>query len=445
MSSTVALDKISTATSRSQSLHPRRSSVGLPTADRERTGSAVLVALQLKANRSAPIAPAVAEPDDQDANFEEPILDKCDTAQQASQEIADHEHHILPASRFPSCEDDCTSKISVPSPHPEESSETASPTSDTTPFEDAPLCSVSPLGCGEGIHAYTAYDDIPRKEMPATCARLVKDYESTPVATSYVRHRRYVSSNPAFDIAETLSTSLRSRAKTDDGLLLFRANSSKEPPVNVYKNRHRYKISLNLPVNPHAVQRNGTQQHQQPGIEGWTQPLAGIEIAHSATIPDMWAAEEERDLEYKHRHTFIGTGSLDELIEILETSTTHTTTKSAVARAFVQLASSEQLYARQCSARNNGWDFVSRTSLAVMDVTSVDYVVQLQVKLGSITLRQFMDLIHFDEVDEASAMRVVEAFSVASHMDATAGIRTGSKAKAFRRWMVEQMKADAGH
>jgi hypothetical protein len=54
-------------------------------------------------------------------------------------------------------------------------------------------------------------------------------------------------------------------------------------------------------------------------------------------------------------------------------------------------------------------------------------------------------LIPFDEADEVAVMRVVEAFSVASHLDATAGIGTGSKAKAFRSWLVEQMKADAGH
>jgi hypothetical protein len=80
-----------------------------------------------------------------------------------------------------------------------------------------------------------------------------------------------------------------------------------------------------------------------------------------------------------------------------------------------------------------------------MDVTSVDYIVQLRVKLGSITLRQFLDLIPFDEDDEAAAVHVVEAFSIASHMDTTAAIGTISKAKAFRSWLVEQMKVDAGH
>jgi hypothetical protein len=144
-----------------------------------------------------------------------------------------------------------------------------------------------------------------------------------------------------------------------------------------------------------------------------------------------------------HRHTFIGTGSLDDLLEILEILPSHNTTKAAVVRAFVRLASAEQLYARQYSTGSNGWDLVSRTTLNVMGVTSVDYIVQLQVKLGSITLRIFLDLIPFDQFNEVSALRVVEAFCVASHMDATVGTGAQSKARTFRRWLVDQKKMDS--
>lgn len=167
-----------------------------------------------------------------------------------------------------------------------------------------------------------------------------------------------------------------------------------------------------------------------------------METAYYTTSVDT-LTQEERDLEYKHRHTFIGTGSLDDFLENLETTPHHTATKDAAARAFVQLASSEQLYARQYSARTQRWDLVSRTTLNVMDVTSVDYVVQSQVKLGSITLRQFMELIPFDEFDEVAALRIVEAFSVASHMDATADTSAQSKARAFRKWIVEQERVEA--
>ncbi|KAI4614744.1 uncharacterized protein J4E87_009339 [Alternaria ethzedia] len=166
-----------------------------------------------------------------------------------------------------------------------------------------------------------------------------------------------------------------------------------------------------------------------------------METAYYTTSVDA-LTPEERDLEYKHRHTFIGTGSLDDFLEILETTPNHTATKDAIARAFVQLAASEQLYARQCSA-GQGWDLVMRTTLSLVDVTSVDYIVQSQVKLGSITLRQFLDLIPFDEVDEVAALRIVEAFSIASHLDATACIGARSKARAFRKWMVDQKRVDA--
>ncbi|CAG5142944.1 uncharacterized protein ALTATR162_LOCUS1254 [Alternaria atra] len=362
----------------------------------------------------------------------------------ASQDVADHEYQILTAFRFPPTEDNWASKKVVPSSHLQEASEIASPTSDTTLFEDTPLCPINPLGSRKSVHSYAAYDDTLRKELPTTSATQVKEYKTTPMERRYDRNRRYVSSDPPFDVIDTPSTPFRSRAKTDDGLLLFRADPSKEPTIKARESRHRHKISLNLPVNAHERRRDGAGRPQQPDVESWPKPPPDIGVAHHAIRVDVMTAEE-RDLECKHRHTFIGTGSLDDFLEILKISTTHTATKSAIARAFVQLASAEQLYARQCSTGYLGWDLVSRTTLAVMDVTSVDCVVQLHVKLDSITLRQFLDLIPFNDVDEVTAMRIVEAFSVASHLDATAGIGTRSKARAFRSWFIQQMKAGADH
>lgn len=141
----------------------------------------------------------------------------------------------------------------------------------------------------------------------------------------------------------------------------------------------------------------------------------------------------ERELEYKHRHTFVGTASLDDLLELLEMNATYMTTKAAVMRAFVSLASNEQLQARQSSTQPNGWDLVSRVT---PDISITDFVAQLQVKLGSITLRQFLDMVPFDEKTDVMALRVVEAFSIASHIDAKAGMDAGSKARAFRNWMI---------
>ena len=43
---------------------------------------------------------------------------------------------------------------------------------------------------------------------------------------------------------------------------------------------------------------------------------------------------EEREMEYKHRHIFIGTASLDDFLEILEVTPDHTTTRESVVKAF---------------------------------------------------------------------------------------------------------------
>jgi len=145
----------------------------------------------------------------------------------------------------------------------------------------------------------------------------------------------------------------------------------------------------------------------------------------------------ERELEYKHRHTFIGTASLDDFLEVLDLTPSHTTTKPAVIKAFLLLASSERLLARQASLEPSGWGLVARTA---SDAVNTDYIEQAQAKLGSIVLRQLLDLIPFNEDDEASAISVMEAFSAASHLDTKASTGNGSKAKAFRRWLVRQSR-----
>jgi hypothetical protein len=221
----------------------------------------------------------------------------------------------------------------------------------------------------------------------------------------------------------------------NDGLLQFKADPDKDLTARPPRaNRHQSKISLNIPVN---ALKGRPEIPRQPRFDNRTEASRGELYVHSAALSNM-VASQERELEYKHRHTFIGTGSLDDFLEILEISPTRATTKHAVAKAFVQLSSNEQLCARQCATRPDGWELVSRTTLDVIDVTSIDYIVQGQVKLGSITLRQFLDLIPFDAKDEVSAMQVVEAFSAASHLDAKASVAAGSKARAFRSWIVAQ-------
>lgn len=150
-------------------------------------------------------------------------------------------------------------------------------------------------------------------------------------------------------------------------------------------------------------------------------------------MPPEVLTQQEAELEYKHRHTFIGTACLDDFLELLEVNTMQDTTRQAVTKTFMALASHEQMYARQCSTCPDGWDVVSRTT---PEITNSDFIAQLQVKLGSVTLRQFLDLIPFDEYGEVGALQVVKAFSAASHIDAKAHAGPGSKARAFRNYMV---------
>lgn len=404
----------------------------------KRTGSTVLAALQLNVDRGAVATGANAA---QTSCAEGIGLPARDTVAKAWQGMTDHEYQIFTTFCFPVISASAPQSL-PPMPHPEDASDTASSTSDTTLFEDAPLCTPSQLGCDEDISAYVACNDTSMGGVSITWTPQIAEQEIDPVAKRPLRHRRYVSSQSSFGVTETPQIPLRSRSRTNDGLLLFRADHSKEPTDNVPRIRHRRKVSLNLTVNSHACQAEAAQRSRKSDIRSCTKRTSGIETAYYTTILDA-VTQEERDLEYKHRHTFIGTGSLDDFLEILETTPHHTATRDAVARAFVQLASSEQLYARQYSARTQGWDLVSRTTLNVVDVTSVDYVVQSQVKLGSITLRQLMELMPFDAFNEVGAIRIVEAFSVASHMDAMAGIGAQSKARAFRRWIVEQERVEA--
>jgi hypothetical protein len=61
---------------------------------------------------------------------------------------------------------------------------------------------------------------------------------------------------------------------------------------------------------------------------------------------------------------------------------------------------------------------------------------QAGVKLGSISLGDFLQLMYFDEQGNVCAMRLAEAFRIASHLDGETSKGVGFKAEAFRRWMV---------
>jgi hypothetical protein len=143
----------------------------------------------------------------------------------------------------------------------------------------------------------------------------------------------------------------------------------------------------------------------------------------------------EQELQYKHRHTFIGTASLHSFLEVLETSSPGTTSKLAIMKAFTILASNEQILFRQTSSSTADWNLVTRIT---PDISTFDCITLARVQLGSVSLQLFVDLVPFNTRSEAHIALVVDAFKVASHMDTQAGRNTRSKARAFRLWTMEE-------
>jgi hypothetical protein len=303
--------------------------------------------------------------------------------------------------------------------------DTFSPSTDAALFEEPVLYSLDRIKEDEKSPDYFNYDVL--EKSPS-----LKGDNEEPVQVQKRRpgHLR-TPSTPTIESrlasAQRASRSLPLRAKTNEGLLQLQANTSKpQRPANT----HQRRISIGLPIKP-ANAQNDTR-HASPTNR--TPYPATPKRLPKKTGPTS-AIQQERDLEYKHRHTFIGTASLDDFLEVLDVSPEHTTNKEALVRAFILLASSERLLARQASLRPDGWSVLARTSA---ELVNTDYVEQAHAKLGSIVLRQFLDLITFNEEEEASALSVVEAFTAASHLDAQASKATGSKAKAFRNWMVKE-------
>ncbi|KAF1935297.1 hypothetical protein EJ02DRAFT_135080 [Clathrospora elynae] len=301
------------------------------------------------------------------------------------------------------------------------------PITDATLFEEPVLYSLDRIKEDEKSPDYFSYDDL--EKSPS-----LKGEHDEPVQIQRRRpHHLRAPSTPTLESrlnsAQRASRSLPLRAKTNEGLLQLQANTSK-PQRSA--NTHQRRISLGLPIKSAIAQAEDYKQTSPTsrfGVPSTPKRTASKKV--SSQSPSK--IQQERDLEYKHRHTFIGTASLDDFLEVLDVSPTRTTTKAAIVRAFILLASSERLLARQASLKPDGWSVIARTT---SETVNVDYVEQAHAKLGSIVLRQFLDLITFNEEEEAGAMSVVEAFTAASHLDAQAGKGTGSKAKAFRSWMV---------
>jgi hypothetical protein len=298
---------------------------------------------------------------------------------------------------------------------------------DATLFEEPLLYSLDRIKEDGPSPDYFSYDDLAKS--PSLKGDSEEPVQVTKRRPSHLRTPSTPTIESRLASAQRASRSLPLRAKTNEGLLQLQANTSKpQRPANT----HQRRISLGLPIKAATAQNENTR-HQSPTTRS-LHPSTPKKLPKK-TGPTS-AIQQERDLEYKHRHTFIGTASLDDFLEVLDVSPEHNiTNKEAVIRAFILLASSERLLARQASLKPDGWSVLARTSA---DTVNTDYVEQAHAKLGAIVLRQFLDLITFNEEEEANAMSVVEAFTAASHLDAQASKATGSKAKAFRKRMVKE-------
>ncbi|CBX91727.1 predicted protein [Plenodomus lingam JN3] len=335
------------------------------------------------------------------------------------------QHWVVPSS------DGNSLKFSRPRPKPEDPLDHLSPSSDSTLFEEPPSYSLDQIKEDESSDDYFHSPGL--EKSPS----FKGDREDSILPqTRRIRHQRTPSSlPPSPSIASTLSGAQRlsrilpSRAKTNDGLLQLQADPTKTPQRP--STGHQRRISLGLPIKSALNALDEPKQLSPP--PQYVPPSRPTTSSSGKTTAAL--IQQERELEYKHRHTFIGTASLDDFLEVLDVTPAHTTTKAAVVRAFLLLASSERLLARQASMEPSGWGLVARTT---SDTVNVDYVEQAHAKLGSIVLRQFLDLIPFNEDEEASAISVMEAFSAASHLDTKASTGNGSKAKAFRSWLVRQ-------
>ena len=226
------------------------------------------------------------------------------------------------------------------------------------------------------------------------------------------------------------SVVLRARDKTNGGLLEFMASPTKlqRPALS---RKHRRGVPLNLPVRP-------ILPHPGDNQLGLAQPsFANAPISRVIPEETVTTIEVEQELQYKHRHIFVGTASLHNFLEVVET-TQDSITKYAVMKAFTILAAKEQLIYRQASSTTEDWNLVTRIT---PDIASFDCLIMSRLVLGSISLQQFVDSIPFDACDKAPIVVVVEAFKNASHMEAAEDRIAGSKARAFEKAPSLQMDA----
>jgi hypothetical protein len=131
----------------------------------------------------------------------------------------------------------------------------------------------------------------------------------------------------------------------NDGVLELKTGTPAANTPKTLAHQHRRKISMNLPIKVQFFKHFVFM------------PLVLAPLTIIETFPSV-PTFGERELEYKQCHTFIGTASLDDFLEILEHSSDHTITRPNVSKTFIILASTDSsLLANFCSWNRLGTCF----------------------------------------------------------------------------------------
>lgn len=336
----------------------------------------------------------------------------------ASPELVQKQNSAPASSKGTLKTDDAPHSDSTCTPPPSDNGALGSDTTSTIADESASPKAVKPVAdFDDDAVAGAGEDDM---ESPDRTLVDITDTTNGPITPQYYRHRRNFSVDSASNTTRrSAPRTLRAQRNNNGGLLEFRASAAK--PVDTTPTRaHGRNTSMTLTIPKIVSQVGGSQQTQ---VQAATPDKPSI------------AAQAELELQYKYRHIFIGTASLHDLLDTLDLSTLTSTTKLAVMKAFVALASKEQRLYRRNSINPDDWDLVTRITSAVSDF---DCITMARVRVGSITLQQFVDSIPFDSNDETSLLATVEGFKNASRMDAEQGRCGGSKTQVFRAWLLSQ-------
>ena len=244
-----------------------------PTFNHNRTSSPVLVALQLNTERSTQGLSYNAQ------SIRTSKRDTDNTCDALGKRIAQpqytgHLHEQDPGSfHFPQVNKPTTLGALNPNSYSERLS--ISPNSDTTLVEEP---AKSPYDSLEGGVSIQSYEGIP-----------------TPTKLSSVRHRRHLSFNSKFDTVRAASNPSRSRSKSNDDLLSFKASPFRGPTDKTTRCRHRRKISLNLPVKAQVVQPEISARRKLPELSCWAESSHHLQTAQNTAMTSA-LTPEERDL-----------------------------------------------------------------------------------------------------------------------------------------------------